>query len=500
MNIEELETLVRAELRAEAANRPPAAAVRAAVLDAVAGLAPAERPGRRWVVPLLVAAAVVALAVAATLLPRAIGRHSQPARPHPTPTVPLPAAPVPTDLACAAGQRLVTGLGARFTDAAHQVGYAYEYFCAGSDGSRTGSQLEWFRMVGGRLVHQPTSLTLAGGNQYLMSLTGTDGGLLARVYDADPGLAGHPGGVVLDYHLQVDAGAADGKPIAQPCLAADLTVRVADVYEPKQHEALQLINHSGKACAVWGNPRYLQTAGTRHASSLPMLVGELGGLGNEPAAPPLLLQPGELASAAIGAMPVASCQVVPASVVLPNGVQLGKLDYGLCLGEVVSYPLVRGENGSETHPELKAPASATGSCLASRELSFGSVRYHAGNRGAMAITISALSSTPCTIAGYPDIRVTDEDRNLQRYPFPAQTLRGPLGGLAGNRLPQVTVAPGHPATALVEWSQDPAAGRCESGGVLWLTLDTPRAGSGPLPSRVCAIQVHPFVPGTTGSG
>lgn len=96
--------------------------------------------------------------------------------------------------------------------------------------------------------------------------------------------------------------------------------------------------------------------------------------------------------------------------------------------------------------------------------------------------------------------MTDDQMNLQRFPFPAQALRGPLGGLSGDKLPQLTVAPGHPASALVEWSENPADGRCDSGGVLWLTLGTPRAGGGGLPSRVCALQVHPFVAGSTGSG
>jgi len=501
MNVEELEGIIRDELHRDALSAPSGRQLRAAVLDAVAGVPMIDRPIRRWAVPLLVAAAVVALAVAATLLlPRALSGHGQPAHPKPSPS--LPVAPSPMGMTCGHGQQLVSGAGARFTDAEGRLGYAYDYYCAGTDGSRTGSVLEWFRTIDGRLAFQAPQLTFAGANEYVMSLTGTDGGLLVRAYDASPGVAGHPGGVVSDIHLPVgsDGSTAVGDPIAQPCLATDLTVRLMFAYEPKQHQAMQLTNHSAKACAVWGNPRYLQATSNGPVTSRSVLRGPIGGLADEPSAPPLVLQPGQTASSAIGGKPVASCPTAGISAVLPNGVNLGALPSNPCLGDVVSYPLVRAENGSETHPELNAPASATGSCLDSKDLSFGFDQLQSGNRGRVTITLSAIGATSCTITGYPDVRVTDDDRNLQRFPFPAQTLRGPLGGLAGDRFPQVTVAPGHPATALVEWSENPADGRCDSAGVLWLTLGTPRAGGGPLPSRVCAIQAHPFVPGSTGNG
>jgi len=151
MNVEELESIIRDELRRDAANAPAGRQLRAAVLDAVTDLPMAERPVRRWAVPLLVAAAVVALAIAATLLPRAFGKHSQPAHPKPTPSPSLPAAPS-LHLACAKGQQQVTGLGTRFTDTAGGVRYAYEYYCVAADGSRTGSEINTFRVVGGQLV------------------------------------------------------------------------------------------------------------------------------------------------------------------------------------------------------------------------------------------------------------------------------------------------------------------------------------------------------------
>lgn len=503
MNVEELESIIRDELRRDAANTPSGGAVRTAVLDAVSGLSPADRPVRRWVVSLLVAAAVVALAAAATLLPQAFSRHSQPAHPKPPS---LPAAPAPVNApACGKGQRVVDGASARYSTSAGAVRYAYEYFCAEPNGgSRGGSLVEGFRMVGGRLVYDQT-LMFSGAQQYVMSMKGTDGGLIIREYDASPGLLGYPGGVVMDSYLQIDQEGATGSSevVAQPCLATDLTVGVMQAYEPTNHDAMQLTNHSGKACAVWGNPRYVQA--TRNgpvSSTISVLRGPAGGLGNELSAPPLVLQPGQTASASISSVQVSRCAVLGLSAVLPNGVQLGALKESLCSGSVVSYPLVLAENGSEGHPELKAPASATGSCLRTQlgDLETGFDTREAGNRASMAVTISANGSTSCTITGYPRILVVDEDQNLQKFPFPAQTLRGPLGGVTGDRFTQVTVSPGHPATALVEWSENPADGRCDSGGDVMLSLGIIGAGGGPLPKAVCAVQVHPLVPGSTGTG
>lgn len=503
MNLEELERIVWDELRRDAANTPSGGAVRTAVLEAVSGLAVTDRPARRWVVPLLVAAAVVALAIAATLLPRAFDEHSGPARPKPPS---LPAAPAPVNAAaCGKGQRVVDGTSAKFTDVRGKVGYAYEYYCAEPNGGgRGGSFVETFRMVGGRLVYDH-ALISSGVQEYVMSMKGTDGGLIIREYDTTPGIAGHPGGVVMDEYLQVDADGANSSSevVAQPCLAADLTVGIVPAYQPTNHDAMQLTNHSGKACAVWGNPRYVQeTRNGPVSSTISVLRGPAGGLGKELSAPPLVLQPGQTASASISSVQVSRCAVLGLYAVLPNGVQLGAPGANACIGSVVSYPLVLAENGSEGRPELTPPASATGSCLRTHlgDLETSSIMRKTGNRGSMTLSLIANGSTTCTITGYPETLMLDENYNLQKFPFPAQTLRGPLGGLTGGRFSQVTVSPGHPATALVEWSENPADGRCDSGGIVQANIGRSSAGGGPLPESVCAVQVHPFVAGSTGNG
>ncbi len=490
MNVEELDSIVRDELRRDAANTPSGGAVRAAVLAAVSGLPAADRPARRWAIPLLVAAAVVALAVAATLLPRAFDKHSQPANPKPPSLPPAPS----LYLDCAKTEQQVSGAGTRYTDTAGDLWYAYEYYCAKPDGSRTGSEIDAFRMVGGRLVfdHQ----LLPRGQQYVMSMTGTDGGMLIREYDASPGINGQPGGTVSDARYQLDPEnfTAVSTVIAQPCLATDLTVRWNQANEPTSHPVLQLTNRSGKPCAVWGNPHYTQIAGQQRATIRSVLRGPAGGLAAGAAsAPPLLLQPGESAYSAVGTDPVADhCFVPTVSVALANGVRLGSHSSACA---VVSYPLVRATNGSEDHPESEAPAlSVTGSCgITDNDVNFdmAPIRSVPGGRVGMVLTVAAHGSGTCTIGGFPNVRALDAGGSLLEIAD-----QRPLTGLPTG---QVTVSPGHPASMLIDWTRA-ASGSCFPNGHLDLTLGGGGYEFGQLMGRFCDLRVHQFVAGSTGSG
>jgi hypothetical protein len=492
MNVEELESIIRDELRRDAANTPSGRQLRVAVLDAVADLPMAERPVRRWAVPLLVAAAVVALAIAATLLPRAFGKHSQPAHPKPSPSPSLPAAPTSVKLACPKGQQQVTGASARYSNSAGDPRYVYDYYCVGPDGSRTSSLVDAFRMVGNRLVHVET--VLLPDPQYVMSMTGSAGALRIRVYDnAIPATFFGPVGQVLDLAVDVDSedGSTDQTTVAGPCLATDLTVQWTQANEPTPHTVLQLTNRSGKTCVVWGNPRYTQVAGEQRVTVHSVLRGPAGGLAaGEAWAPPLLLQPGQSAYSAVGTEPVSGhCFVPTVSVALANGVRLGT-HTGDC--SLVSYPLVRAENGSE---ESAAPASATSSCSDGTDLvvyNFASVKARAGRAG-MTIELAAAGSKSCTITGYPNVSAVDGVGNPRHI---AQTLRSALGGLTHDQIPQVTVAPGQPVSALLDWSGSRATGDCGSGGLSFtIGGNTESLASGSF----CDLQVHPFVSGSTGS-
>jgi hypothetical protein len=456
-------------------------------------------------VALLVAAAVVALAVAATLLPHAFSRHSRPAHPKPAPSPSLPAAPA-LDLHCAKGQQQVTGVGARYTDTTGGIRYAYEYYCVAADGSRTGSEINTFRVDGGQLVLDQGGLLARGQQQYVMSMTGTDGGLIVREYDANPGLSGHPGGVVSDIRWQIDAGGVTGvgNPIAQPCLAADLKAEQTSAHEPIPHLVLRVTNRGHSTCSVWGTPRYSWLTG-QHESVLYSVRGQAGGLAaGQLSAPPLLLAPGQSGYASIGSQPDGvdnagrTCVPPTWAVTLPNGVSLGRPEIGLCGGSLVSYPLVTAPNGSVDHPESEAPPAATGSCVDSPHevLSTGPVKV-VGNRSQTIVTVGSIDSTTCTISGYPDVRALDPGAGTLLLIAP-RTPSGPLGGLRGSATPPtVTASHDQPASALIEWSR--TGSRCFAGGRLAFLQGGNSLTFDPM-GRFCDLQVHPFVPGATGSG
>lgn len=280
----------------------------------------------------------------------------------------------------------------------------------------------------------------------------------------------------------------------------DLTVKVVPANEPTLHEVLRLTNHSGKACAVWGNPRY-SWADKAHAGTVRSVVrGPAGGLApGVLAAPPLVLQPGETASAAIGVDPQNpgdyNCPVSALNATLANGVRLGQQDWDAC--HVVSYPLVRADNGSVDHPESEAPAlSPSGSCgITTTEivLGTGSVGPVRGGRVGLALTVSAHGATTCTIGGFPNVRALDAGGNLV-----AIASQQPLAGVPAG---QVTVSPGHPASALIDWTRTSASGACYSNGHLFeLALGGGGFGSNESMGRFCDLRVHQFVAGSTGGG
>jgi hypothetical protein len=164
------------------------------------------------------------------------------------------------------------------------------------------------------------------------------------------------------------------------------------------------------------------------------------------------------------------------------------------------HPFVSNSNGGDTNPASGAPASATGSCLGATDMAIGptSEELREGHRVGRIVTLSTEGPGSCVITGYPDIRALDADGNLLQSA--TQTLRGTLGGLAGSQLPQITVAPGHPASAVVEWSDTGTSGQCLSGGYLSFTFGGASTTGDRLSSPFCDLQVHPFVPGSTGSG
>ncbi|HEX4728778.1 MAG TPA: hypothetical protein VH298_13325, partial [Jatrophihabitans sp.] len=173
MNTDELEDAIRAELRTEVRQAPAGAPIKTAVLQAVGELPAPERgirPLRRWTVPLLAAVVVVLVAVGLTIG----GRVLNSSRPNRSLNQQRITPPPPNGLKCSAesGQSLVNGAQTSYSvSATGERRYVFEYYCAGLDGHRTGSALQVFRMVKGRLQFLVEALR-SGANSFVLSLSG----------------------------------------------------------------------------------------------------------------------------------------------------------------------------------------------------------------------------------------------------------------------------------------------------------------------------------------
>lgn len=113
----------------------------------------------------------------------------------------------------------------------------------------------------------------------------------------------------------------------------------------------------------------------------------------------------------------------------------------------------------------------------------------------------------CSLRGYPG--VDGFSARGQRLVSAQRTLSGYLGGVRrGRRAPIVKLAEGQTAAAVFEWFGGPARGtRCERIAYLELTAPgTTRSVRYPLSFysadrryQECDLQVHPVVPGRTGT-
>lgn len=512
----QLEDAIRAELRAEVRWAPSGAATKASVLNSVAGV-PMDsdvRPLRRWLVPMLAAAAVVLVAVGVTAAPRILASHRGAPPAHHQSSVITPELPAPKpagDPVCSAarGETLVDG--ARTTYHALNTGelrYVFEYYCAGSDGHRSGSSLQVFRMVNGTLRFDQEVMQSGSGN-YVLSLTGggEDAFLSRLAIGLGPDGAKQLPGVVEDEAFLVSTGeGSSAGNVTDGCLSSDLTVRIASAQQPTPHLVLQLTNASKVDCALWGNPRYAPVNGAGVAGKQPVryvLRGPAGGVSSAPSAPAILLEPGATASASIGTDRQTGCTPSTAvRVTLANGIDLGLQNIGLC--NIVSYPLVAGSGGDDSadYSTVPQPAGPT-PCVDSGSLFFGShpVSSQSGDAAGLVLTIKLLNGPPCTLSGYPDVRAVDSSYRL--LVAAAHTPNGFFGGLPTGTTtpPTVTLTAGQTASALVEWAAAAytPTSTCHRNGLISLTLGGAGATYGPTIGQLCDLVVHPIVAGDTGS-
>ncbi|HJQ03181.1 MAG TPA: DUF4232 domain-containing protein [Jatrophihabitans sp.] len=523
MNTNELEDAIRAELRAEVRQAPSGGPTKAAVLQATREL-PASEHGvrhlKRWTVPLLAAAVVVLVAVGLTVGGRVLNSSRPEHRNQPANQQTI-TPPPPSHVACsvARGESLVNGLQTSYTvSATGERRYVFEYYCAGSDGHRTGSALQVFKMVDGRLLFLVQALR-PGAGSVVMSLSGggEDG---FRDREADLMIAAQQHGfygAVGDGAVEIDGDrgtpdgisviGAGGPSIAQACISADLTVRLASAQQPTPHQVLQLTNSSNAPCALWGNPHYTpltadETTGRQPVSYL--LRGPAGGVTTAPSAPVVVLNPGATAGASIVASskPDGCAETAAVRVVLPDGVALGEQPLRAC--NIVSYPLVLRAGGDDAadYPTVSQPTGPN-ACGDGSQLLLGShpVSTQGGDGAGLVLSAKLVGGQPCTLTGYPGVFAVDSTNAI--LITAAHSPQGFFGGLTvGNSTPPtVTLTVGQTASALVEWQAAAYAptSTCERNVRIKLVIGAVGATFNPTIGQVCDLVVHPIVPGDTGS-
>ncbi len=278
-------------------------------------------------------------------------------------TTPRP--PVPADLNCSAilpGSQLVTGAQTHFqVSATGETRYVYEFYCAGSQGQRSGSEIQAFTLANGTLSYLST-LIEAGKGSHLTPMSGVVNGVTLQGTEGPGDPAGSLGGDLLMLTLITgDAGKTWGsggaQVVAAACTRGDLSAKVTAVAAASaatgrtaipEHQVLQLTNHSASPCALEGYPKLVavRDANSAGAGLTPTLRGPAGGV-TARVPPIVLLAPGGTAGAIIefGTVLPSCPPTDQLSVTLPNGALLGVLAARLSPCGVNVHPLVAGSTG-----------------------------------------------------------------------------------------------------------------------------------------------------------
>lgn len=130
---------------------------------------------------------------------------------------------------------------------------------------------------------------------------------------------------------------------------------------------------------------------------------------------------------------------------------------------------------------------------------------HSGSSGAShagyVLVFTNTGQIACAMTGYPGVAILDsKDRQIIQA---SRTPNGYLGGLRGTKPPAIGLPAGGTASALLEGLLfDPrTSGGCPTERAL---LSTPPNTTSPMKvaalTRICGqVQIHPMVPGSTGS-
>jgi hypothetical protein len=122
----------------------------------------------------------------------------------------------------------------------------------------------------------------------------------------------------------------------------------------------------------------------------------------------------------------------------------------------------------------------------------------AAGHGAFWVLFRNVSHTTCSLYGYPGLDALDSHGHVLAHA--QRTLSGSMGG--PGVVHTVLVAPGHFASATVEWLNfNPVtAGNCRfSSSVATTPPNTTHTVHLPVSVSICRLQVHPTVAGTSGN-
>jgi hypothetical protein len=118
------------------------------------------------------------------------------------------------------------------------------------------------------------------------------------------------------------------------------------------------------------------------------------------------------------------------------------------------------------------------------------------------VTVTDVSGgAPCALSGYPDIQAAAAEIPSAAVIDAVHTLAGPDGGVKkSTAVPVIVLASGQRASAIVE-SLAKTSPPCGSTGIL--TISLPQIGVvrdyADFPLGLCNLEVHPLVPGSSGS-
>lgn len=122
----------------------------------------------------------------------------------------------------------------------------------------------------------------------------------------------------------------------------------------------------------------------------------------------------------------------------------------------------------------------------------------AGGHAAFDLLFRNVSASSCTLYGYPGLDALNSQNQVLAHA--TRTLSGYMGGPGAIHL--VTVAPGHFASARVEWlNHNPVNGNActYSAKVATTPANTTHTVRLPVSVSICVLQVHPTVAGTNGN-